>query len=301
MLSTRPNLTRPHLTLDEQSFQGLLAAAFTIQEHNDRCKLARPAAAQPAQDETEARPETEAERVCPHCGALRPAGAAHCPSCGPDELRPGELLQHNWASMWLMSQERGLWPERSAGNQEAPPRNLPAAENRWTTEAIIQEAAPEDLTREDGELTGEPLLISADDEFPPDDASIEASAAIDTLRQRFTDWRVKLRFRRADLYLGTAIFVAALALLWPTAGSLRRASLSPWERMLVTLGIAEAPAPVIHLQRGDPGVEVWVDPHSAVYYCPGEEQFGKTAGGRLSRQGDAQMDRFEPASRSACE
>ncbi len=111
---------------------------------------------------------------------------------------------------------------------------------------------------------------------------------------------MKLRFRRADLYLGTAIVVAVLALLWPAVGSPQPAALTPWERALITMGIAEAPAPVIHLQ-GDPGIEVWVDPHSALYYCPGEEQYGKTSGGRMSSQHDAQMDRFEPAGRSACE
>ena len=111
---------------------------------------------------------------------------------------------------------------------------------------------------------------------------------------------MKLRFQRADLYLGMAIVVAALALLWPAAGSLQPAALSPWERALVTIGIAAAPAPAIHFQ-GDPGIQVWVDPHSARYYCPGEEPYGKTPGGRLSSQHDAQMDRFEPAGRSACE
>jgi hypothetical protein len=69
---------------------------------------------------------------------------------------------------------------------------------------------------------------------------------------------------------------------------------------LITLGIAEPAAPTIHLQ-GDPAVNVWVDPHSALYYCPGEELYGKTADGRLATQREAQMDRFEPASRAACE
>jgi hypothetical protein len=32
---------RPNLILDEQSFEGLLSAAFTIQEHNDHIKQAR--------------------------------------------------------------------------------------------------------------------------------------------------------------------------------------------------------------------------------------------------------------------
>ena len=112
--------------------------------------------------------------------------------------------------------------------------------------------------------------------------------------QGIADWR----FSAPTFILGAAILVAVLALLWPAAGSLQPAALSPWERALVTLGIAEVPAPVIHFQ-GDPGIEVWVDPHSALYYCPGEEQMGKTLGGRLSSQHDAQMDRFEPAGRSA--
>jgi len=254
--------SRPNLTLDEQSFQGLLSAAFIIQEHNDRKKQTRPV-------------EAEGE------------------SSGVDELRPGERLQRNWASMWQMSQERGFWPERSGEIHEAPQGDAAQSSRITEVEDDAEDFAAEELT------------VSADDDFSPIEASTDE--AIDAgpvaplpFLQRIAAWRVKLRFQRADLYLGTAIFVAALALLWPAAGSLQPAALSPWERALITLGIAEAPAPVIHLQ-GDPGIEVWVDPHSALYYCPGEEQYGKTSGGRLSSQHDAQMDRFEPAGRSACE
>jgi hypothetical protein len=120
------------------------------------------------------------------------------------------------------------------------------------------------------------------------------------LLHSFSELRVKLRFKRADLYLGLSVFIAAIALLWPSAASNRAPSLSLWERALVTLGIAEAPAPVVHLQ-GDPSVNVWVDPHTALYYCQGDEPFQKTPDGRLSSQREAQMDRFEPASRIPCE
>jgi hypothetical protein len=121
-----------------------------------------------------------------------------------------------------------------------------------------------------------------------------------SLIQHLADFRVILRVHRSNLYLAGAVLVAALALLWPVADSPRRAALSPLERMLVAMGLAEAPEPAVHLQ-GDPGIEVWVDPHTALYYCPGEEQYGKTADGRFSSQRDAQMDRFEPAGRSTCE
>src|SRR5450755_465547 len=109
MSSTRPNLTQPHLSLDEQSFQGLLAAAFTIQDHNDRRRQARQEA-----PKIESIPGPESRSLCPQCGAQKASEESRCGSCGLDELRPGERLQRNWASMWLMSQEQGLWPERSA-------------------------------------------------------------------------------------------------------------------------------------------------------------------------------------------
>ena len=93
---------------------------------------------------------------------------------------------------------------------------------------------------------------------------------------------------------------SVVALLWPAVGTVRHRALRPWQRALIMLGIADAPTPTVHLQ-GDPGIQVWIDSHTALYYCPGEEQYGKTADGRFSTQRDAQMESFEPASRSACE
>jgi hypothetical protein len=132
------------------------------------------------------------------------------------------------------------------------------------------------------------------------DLSQDFASASPSLGHRLRDLRLTLRFHRANLYLGAAIFLAALALMWPTVSSPQRAELSPMERALVALGVAEAPAPVIH-STGDPGINVWVDPHTALYYCPGEEQYGRTPNGRVSSQRDAQMDRFQPAGRAPCE
>ena len=179
----------------------------------------------------------------------------------------------------------------------------------WITDATDdfrrEGLTPEDLTQEelrpeDSDLAVQPFQLSAVDDSYATDAGISIDDAPESLLERYADWHVKLRFHRADLYLGVAVFVAALALLWPAAAAPRPGALGPWERALVTLGIAEAPEPVVHL-RGDPSLAVWVDPHTALYYCPGEEQYGKTADGRFSPQREAQMDRFEPASRSACE
>ncbi len=365
----------PNLTLDEQSFQGLLSAAFTIQEYNDRVRQAPQTQAEP-----EAHLEPEAPSVCPHCGAPKPAEGSRCLRCDRDEFRPGERLQRNWASMWLMSQEQSLWPEpspplgeaaqklgeaaqeaRAGARQTVPPLgserspraqeetgaihyralgtaglgksalgdltpddlapndltlndlaldssvlDQAAPETKWTTAAtadLTREDFPqEDSAPEDSDLTVQPLSLSArDDSSTTDDTTDETTgASASSLTQRLAEFRAKLSFHRADLYLGTAVFVAALALLWPAASAPRRATLGLWERTLVNLGVAEAPAPLIHFQ-GDPGIQVWVDPHTALYYCPGEEQYGKTADGRITSQREAQMDRFEPAGRSACE
>src|ERR1035441_4838221 len=178
-------------TLDETAFEGSLSSAFVIQDQNDQRNRTRKAPA-----------ESESERVGQR------GDAPHCESSGVDQLRPGERLQHNWASMWLMSQERGLWPERSAEVAEKPiaqetndaadepgerglgdsgfhdpliikpafnrpALNRPAldrksTEGRRTTEAIVKALAPVDLKREDADPAGEPFALSASDEFSPD-------------------------------------------------------------------------------------------------------------------------------------
>ena len=69
--------------------------------------------------------------------------------------------------------------------------------------------------------------------------------------------------------------------------------------MLIQLGIAEAPDPVP--DKGNPGVQVWVDSHTALYYCPGADLYGKTEKGRFTTQREAQLDQFEPAYRKACD
>jgi putative methionine-R-sulfoxide reductase with GAF domain len=74
--------------------------------------------------------------------------------------------------------------------------------------------------------------------------------------------------------------------------------LTLFEKLLVNLGLAEAPPPPVNL--GNPDTQVWVDVHTALYYCPGSDLYGKTADGKFAAQRDAQQDQFEPANRKAC-
>jgi putative methionine-R-sulfoxide reductase with GAF domain len=129
------------------------------------------------------------------------------------------------------------------------------------------------------------------------------------------------RDHRGDFYLGVAIVLVLVALRWgvfagnsvgATGGngvtananrpkpSAPDANLSALDKMLITLGLAEAPdAPAEY--KGNPDAQVWIDLHTALYYCPGSDLYGKTPKGKFATQRDAQLDQFESASRKACD
>jgi hypothetical protein len=302
--------SRPKMMLDEQSFQDMLAAAFTIQEHN-------------AQRKRRLHPEP----IC-QCGAPLKDGAVLCQQCtGGAGSRPGEELQRKWASLWMMSQEQGLWSER-------PPLAQAETRTEWQAEAVADEfparhfpdafeipVSPEEMTepaeaeRESdwpgGALVNVELATKKARLMP--EIEVSSLEALETIDGEATpaptpwslrDLRLKLRFHRADLYLVVAIGVSTVAMLWvlsatPAPGAHRKPRLRPWERALIAVGLAEAPEPPP--RRGDPNFQVWVDPKTALYYCAGEEDYGKAPGGHVATQREAQMDQFQPAGRAACE
>jgi hypothetical protein len=77
------------------------------------------------------------------------------------------------------------------------------------------------------------------------------------------------------------------------------ADLSAFDKLLISLGLAEPPEAPEY--RGNPDTQVWVDLHTALYYCPGSDLYGKTPQGKITSQRDAQLDQFEPANRKACD
>lgn len=124
--------------------------------------------------------------------------------------------------------------------------------------------------------------------------------------------------QRANIYVAAAaLLLAAVLAGWLTpsrpsapavsasAGTLQRRKapakpeLSLFDQLLVNLGIADAPSPPAEL--GNPDTRVWIDTHTALYYCPGSDLFGKTPGGRFTTQGDAEQDAFQPAMRKPCD
>ena len=124
--------------------------------------------------------------------------------------------------------------------------------------------------------------------------------------------------RRGDIYLAIAIVFVAVVIRWgiwsshsvsatgspatATAGHRKpapEADLSLFDRMLISMGLAEAPPAPEY--KGNPDAQVWVDLHTALYYCPGTDLYGKTPKGKFESQRDARLDQYEPAYRKACD
>lgn len=125
------------------------------------------------------------------------------------------------------------------------------------------------------------------------------------------------RARRGDIYLVIAIVLVAFVIRWavwsdhPVAATGRPTSaaaehknpeedLPLLDRMLISLGLAEAPQP-LESKVGNPKTQVWVDLQTALYYCQDSDLYGKTPKGKFMTQKDAQLDQFEPAFRKPCE
>ena len=171
-----------------------------------------------------------------------------------------------------------------------PAESLALRHEAWSRE----ERSPEELRAE--ERAGEEQ--SAETAFAESDTAADFDPAAE-LADPPPGKRSLRHLHRADLYLGFAIVFALAVLLWPSGGTDQKPSLPPWQRALIAIGIAEAPQPVAHF-HGDPDMKVWIDTHTALYYCPGDELYGKSPDGHYSTQREAQADNFEPAERSVC-
>jgi len=171
----------------------------------------------------------------------------------------------------------------------------------------LAEAAEPEIAEEEQASN---LEIVAKPEKPvgasPWSSAARARKWLHSLQETDTTWLAK---HSGDVSVAIAAIVLLLVLIgWnthPVPKKIARSntppqpSLTVFERMLVGLGLAEAPPTPV--QTGDPNAQVWEDLHTGLYYCSGSELYGKTPGGKLTSQRDAQFDHFEPATRKACE
>jgi hypothetical protein len=266
------------------------------------------------------------EEFCGQCSMPRLAGAR------------SEDLQSKWASLWYMqraqeTQHKGPSPPLVKPSAEitssAPESFRPIAipENPEpkvsSTPAVRIWQVPEGDTRPavaattrsylSGSQVAPSFPVATDAGFsaarftdasnsltPGTSASPTpvADASPDLLHTTWQTVWARMYRRHATLALSAVglLLLFLMLAVWPSSTN---SQLTWFQSVLVELGLADVPAraPVL---SGNPDVRVWVDVHTALYYCPGSDLYGKTPSGHFASQHDAQVDEFEPASRVAC-
>jgi hypothetical protein len=205
-------------------------------------------------------------------------------------------------------------------------RITPSEESQEAPAALLAPAQTEEKEKEEDEDEGdedegkdnEPKTILAEPlttftparavgrNGSPWNSALGARIWLESLKKRRPS-KLWLASHRANIYLiASAILLLIVLSGWgiPSSDSgQQRGPAKPrltfFQTVLVDLGLAEVqPAPVY---SGNPNTPVWVDLHTALYYCPGAELYGKTERGRTETQREAQEDQFEPASRKTCD
>ncbi|HEV2397557.1 MAG TPA: GAF domain-containing protein [Candidatus Sulfotelmatobacter sp.] len=240
----------------------------------------------------------------------------------PDLFRDSELPSNGNGNLHGTSSSAGLdGISLPSAFQGLEVEGLEEEEQENTQAASpVQEEAAGTSTEEDEEVVeGDSTTALAPKPTKPADWSSAASAR-EFLEDLAGPKRNALVYfwntRRGDIYLAIAIILVLAVIRWgiwsdhsanattaPTAAASHRqsatAGLSLFDRMLIQLGLAEAP-PALE-DAGNPAVQVWVDQRTGLYYCPGADLYGKTPKGKFTTQRDAQLDQFESAYRKPCD
>jgi len=278
------------------------------------------------------------DTICPQCGYQFGEQELFCGRCGtarPTATLPSGDLQSKWASLWHLQQAaENKQREEEEKDSEGVEVSSPAiAEPRLSPE-LSHELSPElkkmieRFSDESSELETAPdsdsgLMISGEtaEDAAPVPQSVQEPAKSPSAWGSATKARewleslhpkssggIWLAKHRADLYVGAALVLLLIVLsgwgMRPAEYNVQsknpaQPSLTLFEKLLVSLGLAETPPAPVYL--GNPNAQVWVDLHTAQYYCSDSELYGKTAGGKFTTQRDAQMDQFEPAARKNCD
>lgn len=267
--------------------------------------------------------------TCQECGSKLARNEFFCENCGAPAERPNNTTQKNWASLWEMHQSSQTVTKPDPEEFELPfstaktvPQEETAEEEIDLFPAELEEivgkfaepgeeaaAAPETSVKALTVAAQSPAVVSESAPAATWSSAAKARAWLDSLKspQKSKDWfRDEWTFHRGviSIALASAVLLAVL-FQWvtrpaPVSGQSR--GLSAFEQMLVSVGLAEAPPPISPTpQPGNPHTKVWVDVHTALYYCPGADLYGKTPDGKYTSQLEAQRDNFQPSTLKACD
>lgn len=265
--------------------------------------------------------ENQAEEKNAKEPAAEPGNASSSPGSAPSILTDAQenrtsFLEglHEFRSRFLNKQEAteeklaAAVPEvigPKSPRHESPSVDTPQAQTPHGAPSALEEFQ----RRFDEEEKPAAELSSFAAEEP--EASAEAETLPWTEHPRIKRIHEFWEYHRATIYLALAAILLLMVLLnWadppvssaasanPQTASAAGDDLTMLDKLLINMGLAEAPPAPGYM--GNPQTKVWVDVHTALYYCPGADLFGKTKGGRYETQKDAQQDAFEPAANRAC-
>ncbi len=112
-------------------------------------------------------------------------------------------------------------------------------------------------------------------------------------------WRKPKVVGKAARYIAVSLVVVVTAGVWWYVLNGEPEHAPPVvDQFLVGVGLKSTPPSAV---VGNPDTKVWIDVHTALYFCPGTDSFGKTRKGHFARQRDAQLDHFEPATGKPCD
>ncbi|GAC1431019.1 MAG: hypothetical protein NVS1B11_05110 [Terriglobales bacterium] len=263
--------------------------------------------------------------VCHSCGHHFVDDEYFCGSCGLTRFVAeiaDDGLQSKWASMWFLQQSS----QAEAGNTGSalhPVPKLNAGGNSSSFEAL-------DSSSSESHFSALASAVLEKDQTsgganPQAESTADLQSVGDNLGrvsspnsyQLFGGWiSQQWRRHRAEFYLVVAAILLLVAISgWGTnssntanspipAQAMRRQNppkpkLTAFEQVLVSLGLAEPPPAPAY--EGNPDTQVWIDLHTALYYCPGTDLYGATPKGRMTSQRSAQLDEFQPADRRPCD
>lgn len=235
------------------------------------------------------------ERFCGKCGKPRPTNSAL--KNLQDTTSSGAIIQRGAGANGRSSSATAQL-HSAAGFQPGEPTDADTAGD----EALALVPAEEDL---DTSARTKPLTIRGFnyETDSPWSSSRKTRLWLESL-QPDTPARRWIDRYRANLYVVVAVALLMIA-IWGIRSPVPAPSKNPppptlslFDEILVDLGVAEAPPAPVY--SGNPSAQVWVDMHTALYYCAGSDLYGKTPGGKYTTQRDAQLDQFQPAAQHTC-
>ena len=241
---------------------------------------------------------------CRVCG--RPLGAdeAFCGYCSMPRFSAASSneLQSKWASLWFLQRAQDTLQER-----EPPAMSLAVEMPRNVETDLAETSSP--VPEASDPVPDSPGSLPLPDNshfsyFEPTEAERGAALLeelddfdyVSPVTRAARAVRDRLRMKDILLIVVAATLAFGVVSAWPSSSG----KPTWFQSMLVRLGWAQTTA---HepAYLGNPEANVWVDAHTALYYCSGSDLYGKTPEGHFATQREAQQQHFEPAAGLACQ